>query len=198
MIEETECLEPRMVCAIFAVHFATFFVLAYVMWALTMCGDSTNQFAHKAITQFLDINEHADMAVPDGGKLKAYHGRWYAAVVARHIKNDLGIPKRNDANDLVIRKKACDIMRANSVRETHISAIIPLVLTLCYMPTREEIMAKAILDSPLAKDLMRQYHTGYGPVEYNHLSLDLGRDATSIKYWRPFAKSNSLSTIAEH
>lgn len=87
--------------------------------------------------------------------------RGYVGRVARRIKADggLGTPKYTEANILVVRRKAADIMEEHGVRPSHIAALLPMTVALVFTPLPEEIEAARFMASAAAAERRRAVGT---------------------------------------
>lgn len=87
----------------------------------------------------------------------ATNGRhFYNAAVVAEIKNKLGLPKCTEANKLVVRRMARNIMEKHGVRPTHIRQSIEKVVAGVFVPDQYDIEASAMLSSNAVTDLRSQ------------------------------------------
>jgi len=68
--------------------------------------------------------------------------RAYIATVIAQVKNHMGTPTRNGANEMVARKMARTIMEQHKLRPTHIAAALPLVIEAIFVETVHEKAAR--------------------------------------------------------
>ena len=75
------------------------------------------------------------------GRVPAKQRNRFAAFVARQAKAEFGLPKRTEANRLVVQKFCRDFMREHGVRATHISHLLPIAVELTFVPTESDVFA---------------------------------------------------------
>lgn len=87
----------------------------------------------------------------------ATNGRhFYNAAVVAEIKNKLGLTKPTEANKLVVRRMARNIMEKHGVRPTHIRQSIEKVVAGVFVPDQYDIEASAMLSSNAVANLRSQ------------------------------------------
>lgn len=73
------------------------------------------------------------------GSVKCRHRA--ARLAAAHVRSKIGLPKRSEANDLVVARLARDFLVERGVRPTHIQRIAPIALEFVYIPNDDDIFA---------------------------------------------------------
>jgi hypothetical protein len=76
----------------------------------------------------------------------------YAPRVAALVKAEFGLLPHTGANVLVVQKFVRDAMRSHKVRPAHISYLMPIAVSLSFVPTRGDVMAKQLLATRAVAD----------------------------------------------
>jgi len=86
----------------------------------------------------------------------------YVPCVVSEIKNRLGVPKSNAANELAVRRMALQIMTKHGVRPTHIRMYIEVIIQGVFIPDEHDLLAAEMKASNTARNLHHQ-HQNAGP-----------------------------------
>lgn len=87
----------------------------------------------------------------------ATNGRkFYESAVVSEIKNKLGLPKVTEANKLVVRRMAHNIMMKQGLRPTHIRQSIEKVVAGVFIPDRYDVESAKMLSSNVVADLREE------------------------------------------
>lgn len=84
----------------------------------------------------------------------------YAKLVLAEVRAKFGVPKRTEANRLVVRRYADGIMRTHGVRAMDRAKALPFIVTAAFIPTDEDLAALAWLTCPEGRSRMKEYAKG--------------------------------------
>jgi hypothetical protein len=87
---------------------------------------------------------------------------FYQAAVVGEIKNKLGLPKLTEANKLVVRRMAHNIMTRHGVRPTHIRMSIEKIVAGVFIPDQYDVESAEMLASDAVRDLRERVNNA-GP-----------------------------------
>jgi len=99
---------------------------------------------------------HDAIEVKNSRRIATNGRKFYNATVVAEIKNKLGLPKCTEANKLVVRRMARNIMERHGVRPTHVRQSIEKIVAGVFVPDQYDIEASAMLTSNVTADLRRQ------------------------------------------
>jgi hypothetical protein len=104
----------------------------------------------------------------------------YVCAVKAEIKNRLGVPKRNAANQLAVRRMAQQIMMKHGLRPSHMRPAIEMVIAAVFIPDEHDLLSAKILASNVVADMQH--------------SMD---NASPKSYWRNLWATFSRGEIRE-
>jgi len=88
-------------------------------------------------------------------------GRHYIAFCCKEAKAQFGLPKRNEANYIMVRRFVRDRMVARGLRPQHIAEHLPKVVAYVFIPSESEIFARDMLMSNIVLDRTERYTSRY-------------------------------------
>jgi hypothetical protein len=97
----------------------------------------------------------------------------FVAAIIAEIKCQMGLPKRTEANMLVVRRMANNLCIERRVRPTHAKEIISLVVALVFIPDASDVAAELVSSSPEALKRHRQYKVAGGGGGIKQTLLDI-------------------------
>lgn len=105
---------------------------------------------------------HDVIEVKNSRRVATKGRKFYESAVVCEIKNKLGLPKVTEANKLVVRRMAHNIMMKHGLRPTHIRQSIEKVVAGVFVPDQFDVGGAQILASNAVADLREQV-TSAGP-----------------------------------
>lgn len=90
----------------------------------------------------VDVKQHRK--VRSGCRLK------YMNCVLSDVKNKFGTPERNVANVKAVQRYANNVMSKHGVRPTHIKRMLPMIVSMAFVPSNDEVEAVRFLNSGAA------------------------------------------------
>jgi len=81
----------------------------------------------------------------------------YAIQLTRQLKIRFGVPKDTSADRAAVRRAAIKIMTQHGVRYTEQRRIIERAVAGVFIPDHEDVFAKKMLNTTIAREMMRQY-----------------------------------------
>jgi len=108
----------------------------------------TSSLVFTTCQDVVEVKNHRRIATKGRG--------FYEAAVVGEIKNKLGLPKVTEANKLVVRRMAHNIMVRHGVRPTHIRMSIEKIVVGVFIPDRYDVESAEMLASDAVRDLREQ------------------------------------------
>lgn len=96
-----------------------------------------------------DATEVVDIAPTAESKRRVRHRGLFRSYLVQQGKAKFGTPARTKANELVVRKYLYDECRACGLLPRHITMNLDFALEVIFMPSRDEILAKAVRHTQL-------------------------------------------------
>jgi len=81
----------------------------------------------------------------------------YQREIVAAVKAKFGVPAKTEANRRAIRRYATEIMRADSMRKTHLQRVLPIVVEASFIPDRYEIEGMQVANCALATARQLEY-----------------------------------------
>lgn len=100
---------------------------------------------------------HKAVEVASHRRVRAGRGLKYMNCVLAECKSKFGTPAQNEANRKAIQRYAQNIMNKHGLRPSHIRQYLPMVVSMTFVPTQEEMDALAMLNSAAAVSRKVQY-----------------------------------------
>jgi len=84
----------------------------------------------------------------------------YLNCVLTECKNKFGTPTQSEANSKAIMRYANNIMNKHGLRPAHIRKFLPMIVSMTFVPSKEELEALAMLNSVAASSKKIEYLLG--------------------------------------
>ena len=114
----------------------------------SVLGDTKPSLVYTICQDVVEVKNHR--------RVSKHSKRSYESCVVSEIKNKMGLPKPTEANRLVVRRMAHNIMTKHGVRPTHIRLSIERVIAGVFVPDAEDLVAAEMLASNRMADLRQQ------------------------------------------
>lgn len=108
---------------------------------------------------------HSPVEVSTHRRIRWGRGMKYMNCVLSECKNKFGTPTQNEANNKAIMRYANNIMTKHGLRPSHVRRYLPMIVSMTFVPSKEELEALAMLNSAGAN---------YRKVDYLFGSLGAG------------------------
>jgi len=103
---------------------------------------------------------HSPVEVSTHRRVKRGHGMKYLNCVLTECKNKFGTPAQSEANSKAIMRYANNIMSKHGLRPSHVRKFLPMIVSMTFVPSKEELEALAMLNSVAASSKKIEYLLG--------------------------------------
>jgi hypothetical protein len=110
----------------------------------------------------------------------------FARKMARMAQAEFGLPKRTEANRLVVQRFIRDLMRKLSVRETHIATLLPIAVGLTFIPNEGHVADREYTEGVGYRDKVALVE---GPID--------GRTPSERSWWRFWDRPSPRITFSK-
>jgi hypothetical protein len=104
------------------------------------------------IEDFEAAQKEADGPIPVIGDEATAYLRW-AARLACEFKLEFGIPKRTEANRMMVRDVLYKKLKAKNTRYAHMRAVLPITVDMCFLKDQSDLEVERLMQSP---DIVRR------------------------------------------